>query len=176
MARYRSISTAALAALALSAPVAVAHASSTLLSGYGGPGQGNQALIGSTLIGGGGNGAGGGAGSSEARSSSSPSSSSAPVVSIALAPKRPAPHRSHRSSGTRAATPSSDRSNSGVPAYTPAAASALHRSGGGALGLSTADVAYIVLAFALLALTALATARLAGRAGRAAERNSARGG
>src|ERR1700761_4789261 len=39
-----------------------AWASSTLLSGYGGPGQGNQAILGSTLIGGGG--ASGGSGGS----------------------------------------------------------------------------------------------------------------
>ena len=55
MARHALTTIAALMALAFCCALApAADASSTLLSGYGGPGQGNQAILGSTLIGGGG--------------------------------------------------------------------------------------------------------------------------
>src|SRR6185437_13398965 len=63
MAKHRLTTTFALLALGLLGAFApAASASSTLLSGYGGPGQGNQAILGSTLIGGGGGASGGGTG------------------------------------------------------------------------------------------------------------------
>src|SRR4051794_19511196 len=65
MYRHRLTTTVALIALGLTWAFApAASASSTLLSGYGGPGQGNQAILGSAVIGGkGGSGGGGGSGS-----------------------------------------------------------------------------------------------------------------
>ena len=72
MGRQRITTMAALAGLCLLCVFAApAGASSTLLSGYGGPGEGNQALLGSTLIGGGGNGGGSGSGASSSSSVSS---------------------------------------------------------------------------------------------------------
>jgi hypothetical protein len=162
MGRHRTITTAALAALALSVPISAAHASSTLLSGYGGPGQGNQALIGSSLIGGGGKTGGGGAGSSEASSSSS--SASPTGSSLALSqPRRVTKRTPARHASKHAVSGTSTR-----PAPTsPAVRLAAQRSAGGTLGLSGADAAYIAIAFAVLALTAVLTSRFARRAGRA---------
>ena len=156
-----------------------AHASSTLLSGYGGPGQGNQAIIGSALIGGGsrpGGGSGGANGAGPSSTSSSPSSSSSSSPSP---PESQAPSSMALPSGgagpttagagshgarTRGAKRSAPATRTGTPdvAITPVSARSAAR---GALGLSGADIAYIVLAFGLLALTALLTVRLSRRPG-----------
>jgi hypothetical protein len=61
--------------LTLAIASSAAFAGSPLLSGYGGPGAGEQAVIGSTLIGGSGGGAGSGGSSGSAGSSSSGASS-----------------------------------------------------------------------------------------------------
>src|ERR1700753_670599 len=82
MGRQRLTPAAALVALSLCILPAGAHASSTLLSGYGGPGEGNQAIIGSALIGGGKGGSGGGKGDSSQVSAGSGSiEAPAPVAS-----------------------------------------------------------------------------------------------
>src|SRR5437879_8345365 len=80
MKRHRTItSLAALAALVVSMAIAATAHASSLLSGYGGPGQGNQAILGSTLLGGGSGGGGGGpaATSGEGTGSSSQGAGSA---------------------------------------------------------------------------------------------------
>ena len=51
--RSRRMITPTIALVALSAAMPVAASASSLLSGYGGPGQGNQAILGSALLGGG---------------------------------------------------------------------------------------------------------------------------
>jgi hypothetical protein len=62
MKRHRSIILIVGSLVALAAGTAAAASASSLLSGYGGPGQGNQAILGSALL----NGPGGGSGSSGA--------------------------------------------------------------------------------------------------------------
>src|ERR1019366_9479043 len=82
MTRHRATTTATLVlALTLTAP-AVAGANS-LLSGYGGPGEGNQAILGSALLGG--PGSGGGGSSSGGSSGQSGSGGSAPPARSAVA-------------------------------------------------------------------------------------------
>jgi hypothetical protein len=165
--RQRIILAAAVVAPLAFAQAAPASASSTLLSGYGGPGQGNQAILGSTLIGGGGggNGAGGGAGagSSSASSSSSSSPSSIALPQTAARPaQRAAAHRHHAKPSA-----SGNASKTITPAYVPATPASDRAAGGKTLGLTGDDLLYIVLAFGALALTALLTVRLARRASRA---------
>jgi hypothetical protein len=123
-----------------------AHAG-PLLSGYGGPGQGNQAILGSALLGGssgGGGTSGGGGGGSGSRG---PASSA--VHSRSNAPGAPA---SPRQTGVLAG----ERGASSYPAVEPTAS----RSGT-TFGLSGADLAYILLAAAALTVTGALTRRIA---------------
>jgi hypothetical protein len=134
-------------ASAWAAVPATAHAG-PLLSGYGGPGQGNQAILGSALLGGsaGGSGTSGGGGSGSRGGSSS------------AAHSRTATHGAAGTLGSskRADALAGDRGASSYPAVEPTAS----RSGP-ALGLSGADLAYILLAAAALALTGALTRRIA---------------
>jgi hypothetical protein len=161
MGRQSLTTTAAIVALSLCVLPAGAYASSTLLSGYGGPGEGNQAIIGSALIGGGKGGSGGGTGGGSQVSGGSGSieaPASAGSGSGGSHAKRTSPKR--KGSGA----PKSHASGSGAAAYTPAAATT--RDGGGStLGLTVGDLLYIVLALGLLALTAVLTGRLTRRPG-----------
>jgi hypothetical protein len=161
MGRKRITTAAAVAVLLTCIPAGAASGASTLLSGYGGPGAGNQAILGSTLVGGSGKGAGG-AGGSQSVSSASP-------ASIAL-PQSAATGTSHRRAqpaAPRGTKPSGagNASKSRSPAYTPTTASSDRAGGGKGLGLTGGDVVYIVLAFGALALTAAITRRFARRPG-----------
>jgi hypothetical protein len=155
--------------LAVAAPLA-AHAG-PLLSGYGGPGQGNQAILGSTLIGGPGGGSGG-AGGGGPESGAAATGSAQATIGTSGAPTGASATRTHaggsagrggRGAGvsgrtaTRAERPTvggelSDRSYRGFE----------NAGSSSALGLSGADIVYIVLAAAALAFAGLLTRRLAG--------------
>jgi hypothetical protein len=128
---------------AWSALPATAHAG-PLLSGYGGPGQGNQAILGSALLGGsaGGSGTSGRGGSGSRGGSSSATHSRGAAGTLA--------------SSERAGALAGERGASSYPAVEPRAS----RSGP-ALGLSAVDLAYILLAAAALALTGALTRRIA---------------
>jgi hypothetical protein len=162
MRRHRVITTAALLALALALP-ATAHAGS-LLSGYGGPGQGNQAILGATVIGGasGGGSAGGGGSSSggessatSATSAASPATSTPSSRGSAHQPGKAKPRQGHASappSGAhRAASTLSLKDTASVA--TPA------------LGISGTDLLYVLLALGALILTAAITGWLVRRPG-----------
>jgi hypothetical protein len=130
----------------------------SLLSGYGGPGQGNQAILGSTLLGGtsgGGGGAASGGGEGGATSSSAANSAvpSAPVRGSAGSSR----HAHHSASG--AARSVTRGAPAGPTQLAPAAAST--KEGSQPLGLSGRDLLYVLLALALLAATAALTLRLA---------------
>jgi len=161
--RHRVIRATVIAVAALCLQATSASASSTLLSGYGGPGQGNQAIIGAALIGGG----GGSGGSSGSESAAAGANGSAPA-SIVL-PRTPskttARGRSHRSATGRRAKPTSSGAASGSNGSTRPATPAAARSTGGALGLTGSDLLYVILAFCVLVGTALLTVRLSGRSG-----------
>ncbi|MEA2214462.1 MAG: hypothetical protein QOK19_23 [Solirubrobacteraceae bacterium] len=162
MGSKRITTAAAVAVLLTCIPAGAASGASTLLSGYGGPGAGNQAILGSTLVGGSGKGAGGGGAGSQSVSSASPASIALPQgAATGTSPRRsqPAVPRGTKSSGA------GNASKSSAPAYTPTTVSSDRAGGGKGLGLTGGDVVYIVLAFGALALTAAITRRFARRPG-----------
>ena len=137
-------------ALVASAALPLSAHAGPLLSGYGGPGQGNQAILGSALVGGssgGGGTSGGGGGGSGSRGAASGvvhSRSTTHAGAGALA----SPQRTGVLAGERGA--------SSYPAAEPTAS----RSGT-TFGLSGADLAYILLADAALVVTGAFTRRIA---------------
>ena len=140
-----------------------AHAS-PLLSGYGGPGQGSQAILGSTLLGGSSGGssgsASGGEGSGGASSSLAVSGQSAPRGARAArrsSPSAPAPARTVRpeqrlAEAGAAAARSYQELEHGARA-----------PGGDPLGLAGADFAYVGAALAALLLSAALMRQIARR-------------
>jgi hypothetical protein len=150
----------------------------SLLSGYGGPGEGNQAVLGSALINGpsgkGGAGGAGGAGAGGypvAGSLALASQSTSATGHGGAGRSRPgaAATDAKRGSGVRAngkhaPTTAAQSSNRGSQAYIGAyGQTASRRAHGGSqtLGLSGADLLYILLALGLLVLTGVLTRRLA---------------
>jgi hypothetical protein len=182
MKRNRSrISTIALpAALAVLALLPVsALAGGSLLGGYGGPGEGNQAILGSALVNGPRGGSGGGGAGSSGGSAVSPGASGtagAETTSIALqvggkgwgrgGARHPTASRSGRTTGgsAQAASPGAGQASKSpfdaYPASESRQAAQLTSGGAGMLGLSGEDLLYILLALVLLALTGVLTMRL----------------
>jgi hypothetical protein len=148
-----------LAAVALFAATPVAAHAGPLLSGYGGPGQGNQAILGSTLLGGGSgggsSGAGGGTGQAATATALASGSSAAPT-SGASGTGHPT-RAGHAAGGLRAhyAAP-------GAGALKPVSYPAVEPTAGtaGGLSLSGADISFVVLAAAALAITGALTRRM----------------
>jgi hypothetical protein len=163
MNRHRKIISSAglLAAIVVATPVA-AHAS-PLLSGYGGPGQGSQVILGSSLLNGPGGGGGaaaaaaaaakgstaatrGGRGGLGGASGGSPSSSSASAVhgahGVVLRPRSSSGAPAGSSGGTLGTSPA-------------------RQAAPPALGVSEQDLLYIVLALGVLAFAGVLTRRLA---------------
>jgi hypothetical protein len=153
--------------LALAAPVA-ANAG-PLLSGYGGPGQGNQAILGSTLIGGSGGGSGGSTGSGG--SGGGGVEGAAPATTSAAgntAQTGAATTRTNTSGGAsgRGAHQESAAGKAAQPIGGELSDRSYHgfenAGGSSGLGLSAADIIYIVIAAAALAFAGLLTRRFAG--------------
>ena len=151
--------------------IAPPASASSLLSGYGGPGQGNQAILGSALIngpsggGGGTSGSGGSGGSAGGESGASqPTSSTAP----GSAPGGSAKGTAQPRSGKAGSGKPGNASGKGSPAHTSTTVPVAPQSATGgspALGLSGADVLYILLAAAALVATGLLTRQIARRPG-----------
>lgn len=141
----------------------------TLLSGYGGPGEGNQAILGAGLVnapsgGGPGGGSGGGSGAAGSPSAAALSQASSSRSSAAA------------SSGGQGTRGKGTGSSTGKPSRTPGAGAGGYRAahtppgaaepvpaasaGSQPLGLSGSDVLYILLALAALVVTALLTRQL----------------
>ena len=149
-----------LATLAL-APIAAWG--NPLLSGYGGPGQGDQAVLGATLL----NTPKGGGGSSSSGGGAAGTSAAALTVQSGSAASGGAPHARK---GTR--HPAAARAHAGTKAVShPTAPSggsvdevaATANSSGGTLGLSGGDLAYLLLALAALAAAGVLTRQLSRR-------------
>jgi hypothetical protein len=150
-----------LAAGSLVAP-AVSSASS-LLSGYGGPGEGNQAILGATLLNGPSGGSGGGAaggGGSSANGGGELRASNAPIG-------EPRSQRSAAGHGTKAAKHSSGTtaarahaSQEVTRAYPTQTSMDRAVGSSGPLGLSGKDVLYVILALGALALAGALTLQL----------------
>jgi hypothetical protein len=153
----------------LSATTPTLATAGPLLSGYGGPGEGSQAILGSTLLGAGsgGGGSGGSAGGPSGSSSGSfrygerPGETGSSTTGAAGTGGTGA-----RKSAARGASSSRAGRASGGGASTYPASSAEHTSlaasvGSETLGLSGGDLLYIVLMLAALAFTGVLTRRLA---------------
>jgi hypothetical protein len=186
MRRQRLTITATLLALAgLSMAPTFASAAGPLLSGYGGPGQGNQAILGSAVVNGGSGGGskgsgGGGSGSSSSGSSSLSAAAGNSVAGAGSATSSagtdsrsaagagtnagaPAPAASH-SSGKQAKPTLAGTSKTGAAASGGSSSLTASRGavgGSQTLGLSGADLLYVLLAFGVLVFTGLLTRSLA---------------
>jgi hypothetical protein len=163
----RRISIAALATVGLSAWLPAAAGAGSLLSGYGGPGQGNQAILGSALLngpkGGGGAGAPGGAGSPAGSVSSTETSGAGAAKAGSTAGHGSARSGAH---GGRSSARPGQASNPGSHAYAPTSplsASEPAGSGSSTLGLSGSDLLYIILALGALVGTGALTRQLTHR-------------
>jgi hypothetical protein len=149
----RTAALALVAALAVSAAAPLVAHAGPLLSGYGGPGQGNQAILGSTLLGGPGGGAsgGGGAGGSQEAAPTGAAGLSTAGSSHASAPARAA------SGAHPAARPARARlvglASGSYPAFERTASTSR-------FGLSGADISYVVLAAAALAFAGVLMRRM----------------
>jgi hypothetical protein len=152
---------AALLALALAAIVPAAAGANPLLSGYGGPGEGDQAILGAALL----NGPSEGGGSSGGSSGSAPTSLEAPSAVSVSPSTASARHSTHHAKKAHDKT-SQQGASSAAPAAAgtgrvKALADASSAGGsGGTLGLSGGDFLYILLALVGLAMTALLTGML----------------
>jgi hypothetical protein len=169
MTSHRTISlTLSLLAVLMTVASSSAFANS-LLGGYGGPGEGNQAILGSALLnvprGGGG---GSSDGTVESTGSSSPGSAG---VGKQTVQKNAA---STGSNGRGSTTPKGGRRPVGgasggatgtYPASSVGETSRLAPEGSGALGLSGEDLLYVLLALGVLAFVGVLTRRLARTAG-----------
>jgi hypothetical protein len=147
--------------LALAAATPLSAQAGPLLSGYGAPGQGNQAILGSTLLGGGGGGSAGASGVSSASGSGSGESSLKPsVTGSAGGPASRAsgrsPHGAPRAAGAGVA--GATAGGTAVRAYPAAETSGASHT----LGLSGADLLYIILAALALLFTGVFTRIVAG--------------
>jgi hypothetical protein len=147
---------ALLATLAAAAPAAAS--ASPLLSGYGGPGVGNQAILGSALLNGGGS-TGGGSGPT--------GQGSGPASVSTVAANDTAGERVARRAPRGAAPKGGGAKVSGVASSTyPASERGGAAPESGTLGLSGQDILFILLALLALAFTGVFTRRLIGDAQR----------
>ncbi len=166
----RAISTTArLLVVALSLALPAGASANSLLSGYGGPGQGNQAILGSALVNGPSSGGGSGGSSGSATGSGSSVSSPSATGASETATGRASTRQAHGRSGTsKGRTRARGTSAGGVRAYTsPTVAATPQAAVGGspALGLSGTDLLYILLALGVLMATGLLTRQVARRPG-----------
>jgi hypothetical protein len=149
--------------MALSAAGPAAAPANPLLSGYGGPGQGSQAILGSALLNGPGSGRGGGSGNA---SSSTPAASGSQTTGANPAPAATTQGRRASSGGSpRAGTEGGERgavgqSSPSVSVAYPASERGAAALQSGALGLSGEDLLFIILALFALAFTGGLTRRL----------------
>jgi hypothetical protein len=176
--RTIKLTTACLLTLCLSAALPVAATAGSLLSGYGGPGQGSQEIIGAALVnggshGGGSRGGGSGGGSSSAAGPVAAATSDTPTgtTSGAAASLRPraGKHAAKANPTPRVKGEAGSVSAGGSkahPALSPSAAVHAAPGGGGTLGLSGANLLYMALVLGALVFTGLLTRRLVGGARR----------
>jgi hypothetical protein len=160
----RIITSVGLLLAAASCMPASAHAN-PLLSGYGGPGQGNQAILGATLLNG--SGGGGSSGAVAAATSSGYASGEGTSTTSAARIGSQAPGAPKASGGATRAAQRVHRQSAG--ARRPQDPESIYRaleksssvSAGGSLALSGSEVALIALALVALATIGAVTRRLA---------------
>jgi hypothetical protein len=162
--------------VALVALPGVASASDPLLSGYGGPGGGEQAVLGAETLGGGSGGSGSGGTGSGTGAAATPNESlraTAPAVAQQAAPTTAAPKRSNKphregakkGSGGTASGTAKGAAATPAPAAAPAVVSYPSRSTeGGGSPLSGGAVLAVLLALAAVVLLGLGLRRLSSAA------------
>lgn len=156
--QIRMTTTAAVTALALSGLLAQSADAGSLLSGYGGPGQGNQAILGATLLNGPGGGEGGG-GAAGTQGAVTPSTGLAIGENRSASPgARSEGNPRQRSGGGTTTAPRASGSGSATLHTAPEAS-----VGSPALGISGADLLYILLGLGALAVTGVVTRQLTRR-------------
>jgi hypothetical protein len=145
---------ATLVALGIAALAPAAAGANPLLTGYGGPGQGNQAILGSALLNGSAGGSGGGSSIAAEPAAGASQSAAAPVAG--------APTRKRRDASSKPGNASKSSSH----AYRPSArASTLAvQEASQPLGLSGTDLLDLFLVSGGLVLTGAITRRMARRA------------
>ncbi|HEY2571850.1 MAG TPA: hypothetical protein VGI27_10265 [Solirubrobacteraceae bacterium] len=162
MTRHRTIILIAGSLVAFAGISSDAALASSLLSGYGGPGQGNQALLGSALL----NGPGAGGGAAGAAGAST-----APTTAEALSrgaqrgsAGRSRPSHKHAGAGQAGSKGAAASSQTSSPTRISDIYAAAERGASapstGVLGLSGADFLLIVLALLTLGFTGVLTRRL----------------
>jgi hypothetical protein len=183
MSSRRIITQAILCIAAVSAAMPAAAHGGSLLSGYGGPGQGSQVILGSALVNGppnGGGGSRGGGSGSEGSSTGTGESSTAAKAASGVAAgavtrsggggNTPTGGASHRHAaragghGSQAGRRVSGSLSGGSRPYPVSAREAAVRraaEGSEPLGVSGSDLLYILLALGALILTGFLTQRMA---------------
>jgi hypothetical protein len=169
MSTHRRAILAVIAATSLPLVAPAASSANSLLSGYGGPGQGSQAILGSGLINGGG-GSGGSGGSRGSGSGTSGAGESGPSTAAgegqgAGTAVKPARRRAPSPARRRRAAPVAvgGSSSAAAPAAYPSSAESGSRTAAVAsdpLGISGADLVYVLVAVGALGLTGLVTRQL----------------
>jgi len=132
-----------------------------LLSGYGGPGQGNQAILGSALL----NGPAGGGGGASGGGASGESGSATTITSVSSAPGRRGGGSKRSRANSQSVAPASPPQKIAPPRRDASSAYLAAERGravgqSGALGLTGQDLLYIILALGALTLAAVFTRRL----------------
>jgi hypothetical protein len=164
MKKHRKIISIGCSLVALSAALAPTADASSLLSGYGGPGQGSQAILGSALLNGpsGGGGAGTGGGSQGANGSpmvavGRVTSSRTGVTTDATRPTAGGRHRAPRNGEREGRREKAAVASSFYPASEKLPAGQQST----ALGLSSEDIVLVILAACAVVLIAVFVRRLA---------------
>jgi hypothetical protein len=163
MKKHRKIISIGCSLVALSAALASAAQASSLLSGYGGPGQGSQAILGSALLNGppGGGGAGTGGASQGANGPSTVAvgrvtSTGSGVATGATSPTAGGRHRAPRNGEREGQREKAAAASSLYPASERLPAGQQST----ALGLSSEDVVLMILAACAVVLIAVFVRRL----------------
>jgi hypothetical protein len=160
-------------ALAAGLSLASGASANPLLSGYGGPGQGSQTILGSVLVKGSHGGGGGSAGAGGAASASAPAGASGAGSAGASGASSAGAHGAGVPTGTGGAQSSRSgaegvRSPTGQSAAEPAPATGVYTASeraaaptSQALGITGEDLALVILVLGTLLCTGVLTGRLA---------------
>jgi hypothetical protein len=154
--------TVTLVALGSFAAVPVAAQANSLLSGYGGPGQGSQAILGAALLGGPSGGGGGGGGESTTAGPGATGASAAGTPAAGGASGRGSGGQTSAGTGGRRSAGARARRAATLPPTVPTAAEEAAVSSP-ALGISGPDLLYILGGLGVLGLTATLTRGLVRR-------------
>jgi hypothetical protein len=141
-----------------SGSVPAGASASSLLSGYGGPGEGNQAILGSTLLGGPSGGSGGGPTAGAPAVSAEAAGRTGAADSNRVGSHGPSASRKHRQKAVPGRSASTSRASSRLLTGEVPTTDIV---GSQAFGISESDLLYIFIAVAALVVTAGLTRQLA---------------